>query len=87
MGSKMDKLEKKRLKAQIKLEKKRLKEQQIHEPQVTPTSKPEPKPDSKASSGPKAKIPWYEDPGWIRALAAVLSLIVAIIALFVMLYR
>ena len=33
------------------------------------------------------KLPWYKDPAWIRALVAVLSLIVAIIALFIMLYR
>lgn len=87
MGSKMDKLEKKRLKAQIKLEKKRLKEQENQESQVTPASKPQPIHDSKAPFGQIAKVPWYKDSGWIRALAAVLSLVVTIIALFVMLYR
>ena len=83
----MDKVEKKRLKAQIKLAKKRTKSQELQEPQINLALKPKSVPDSKAYSGHLEKVPWYKDPSWIRALAAVLSLVVAIIALFVMVYR
>jgi len=100
MGSKqekdkLDKQEKKRLKAEYKVEKKRLKAQQ----NLARGSGSTPHTDfSKEQEGslttqapgriqqPSEKVPWYNDPGWIRALVGIASLVVAIIAILISLY-
>ena len=63
MGSDDAKMEKKRLKAQVKAEKARAKSVQ-----------PVPLDSAKA-------ISWYKDPNWIRAIIAIVALVVAIITL------
>jgi hypothetical protein len=100
MGSKpekdkVDKQDKKRLKAEYKLEKKRLKAQQNLATVPGSTSRTE---FSKEHAGsltarepgriqqPLEKVPWYKDSGWIRALVGIASLIVAIIAILISLY-
>jgi hypothetical protein len=81
--NKLDKQEKKRLKAQYKLEKKRVKAPEKFEPERLPGAleRGEYKVPQRAD-----KIPWYKDPAWLRAIAAIATLIVAIIALIVSLY-
>ena len=65
MGDDKAKLDKKRMKAQLKAEKAKAKAGF----------------DSK-SQGPHENIkPWYKDPNWIRAVIAIATLVVAIIAL------
>jgi len=92
------KLEKKRLKTEMKLEKKRAKEDDggrtpatENEPgapasppskQQNKTSAPAPAP----SPPPPEKIPWYKNPEWIRAIAGIASLIVAVIAILLKVY-
>jgi hypothetical protein len=96
---KMAKLEKKRIKAQIKLEKKRRKE--LNEPEVqkeergmavdegldarTAVSQSNRK-DSISNTNEVESVPWYKNPDWIRAIAGIASLIVAIIAILITLY-
>jgi hypothetical protein len=69
-----DKLEKKRLKAQVKSEKK-----------SGPAGE---KPPSQFRNGPPSspEKPWYKDPSWVRTIVAIVSLIVMIITLFITLY-
>ena len=93
MGSNKDKLEKKRLKAQIKLEKKRAK--QDGQVQAAAAVKKQTKTDLagkkvEAASGnvetvpaAGAQVPWYKNPDWLRAIAGIASLIVAIIAIII----
>ena len=85
------KLEKKRLKAQIKQEKKRLKTKEEVSEQEGPLNKQaRPGPSEvlqpKKQSEPVIKVPWYKNPDWVRAIAAIASLIVAIIAIFIGLF-
>lgn len=78
----LDKEEKKRLKAQYKLDKKRLKVQEHLPPKNAErihtgyTSW-----GTSAAQEPVLEIPWYKNPVWLRAVAAIATLIVAIIAL------
>jgi hypothetical protein len=80
-----DKAEKKRLKAQYKLEKKglRAQTQSVREQPIEPKGEPE---HSIKTTSPMEKIPWYKNPDWIRAIAAIASLIVAMIAIFIGIY-
>jgi hypothetical protein len=96
---KMDKLEKKRIKAQIKLEKKRAKElkdakvgvkdQDLHEEEkndVKPDISRSKKKSSLSKTTEAVHVPWYKDPDWLRAVIGIASLIVAIIAVLITLY-
>ena len=69
MGSEEAKIEKKRQKAQVKAEKARVKAGQ--------------QPESTSIPQPQEKIKWYKDPNWIRAIIAIVTLVVMIITLFV----
>ena len=92
---KVDKQDKKRLKAEYKLEKKKLKAQQSRA--MVPGSTPRTE-FSREQAGsltarepgriqqPSEKVPWFKDSGWIRALVGIASLIVAIIAILISLY-
>ena len=79
MGS--DKEEKKRLKAQAKFEKKKYKAQQTK-------AEPEPGVSKKSEriTDEKPKVPWYKNPDWIRAIAGIASVIVALVAIIIALY-
>jgi hypothetical protein len=96
---KMEKLEKKRLKQQYKIEKKRRKEEHYGSAIESDTpsnkienlgrsdvkgarTKSEPK-TSQERPELKEKIPWYRNPDWLRAIAAIASLAVAMIALII----
>ena len=73
MGSDKAKLEKKRIKAQLKAEKARSKDgltELSSEPQKAPSSKP-------------AENKWYKDPNWVRAIIAIATLIVMVITLLI----
>jgi hypothetical protein len=80
-----EKLEKKRLKQQYKLEKKRQGTRQ--ESTAETTTKEQYERPAKGKTEPihaeleVAKVPWYKNPDWLRAIAAIASLIVAIIAI------
>ncbi len=80
-----DKAEKKRLKAQYKLEKKHLKAQTqpVREQPIEPRGETV---QSNKTTGTMEKIRWYKNPDWIRAIAAIASLIVAMIAIIVGIY-
>lgn len=92
MGKDKNKAEKKRLKAQIKHDKKRAKMAAraatgIQEAKATPEER------QKMGDGDehpreleKETRPWYKNPEWVRAIAAIASLIVAIIAIFLSFY-
>jgi hypothetical protein len=97
MGSDLEKSEKKRLKAQYKLEKKRAKQdEKLGSKETTATKgstetrRIKSKPDStlhqttQEQGPPKVQqdLPWYKDPNWVRAIAAIVTMIVAIIALY-----
>ncbi len=71
MGSDQEKIEKKRLKAQVKVEKARAK-----------AGLP-----SKTDSPPEEQInkSWYNDPNWVRAIVAIASLVIMIITMIIML--
>lgn len=72
---KLEKIEKKRIKAHYKLEKKRLEVgSEASQPEVPPVSQPK-------------AVPWYKDPAWLRAIVGIASLIVAIISLFLIYFR
>ena len=80
---KLEKQDKKRLKAELKLDKKRLKTQ--------PPSSSVGQEFAVSQEPPKVKgqgepVPWYRDPAWVRAIIGIATLIVAIIALFVGFY-
>ena len=86
MGSeniKADKAEKKRLKAQYKLDKKRAKLDAGSGREGGDSAR-----DRSDSSEPEQKVeiadkmPWYKDPAWVRAIATIASLVVAIIVAF-----
>jgi hypothetical protein len=83
----LEKLEKKRLKQQYKLEKKGKSTQQ--ESFVETSTKGydkslvKTKPDSTQVEPEVVKVPWYKNPDWIRAIAAIVSLLVAIIAIII----
>ena len=81
MGS--DKEEKKRLKTQAKLGKKKAKAQK-----TKPEAQPEPGVSEKndRSTVEKPKVPWYKNPDWIRAIAGIASVMVALIAIIITLY-
>lgn len=92
---KVDKQDKKRLKAEYKLEKKRLKAQQslATDSGSTPRTGFSKKQEGSLTTRepgriqhPSEKVLWYKDPGWIRALVGIASLIVAIIAILISLY-
>lgn len=71
MSSDESKMEKKRLKAQLKAEKARAKAGQ---------------PPDDISPGPTEKIPWHRDPNWVRAIVAIATLVVMIVTLLVTLF-
>lgn len=91
MGSDEAKIEKKRLKAQVKAEKARAKAEQpkeaLSEPEkVTPRAEPLPgdKPEAEPPQeliSKQEKEPWYKDPHWIKAIAGLATLVVMIITL------
>ena len=100
MGSDKDKLEKKRLKAQIKLEKKRAKhadEQDDEQVQTKTAAKQQTKTEDigtkvesvggGAAPSVNTNLPWYKNPDWLRAIAGIASLVVATIALILAFYR
>ena len=73
MGSDEAKLEKKRLKAQVKAEKARAKSNlplsdELSSQPISP-------------SKPVEKIPWYKDPHWIKAIVGLATLVIMIITL------
>ena len=68
MGSDKAKLEKKRLKAQVKVDKARAKSAMLP-------------PESSPVSG---KVPWHKDPNWVRAIIAIASFVVMVITLIIM---
>ena len=76
------KLEKKRLKAQVKSEKARIKAGQVTEmpekAQVTPSQEH----TVRVAEPPRKPPPWYKDPNWIRAIVAIVTLLVLVISLF-----
>ena len=79
MGSDEAKIEKKRLKAQVKAEKARskagLSETDIStEPSPKLSPEPAPKPE---------KTSWYKDPHWVRAIIAIATLVVMMITLII----
>jgi hypothetical protein len=73
MGSDKAKAEKKRLKAQAKIEKAKAEAEIAKAIAKTP-----------AKAAPK-KL-WYKDPSWIRALAAIGGLLIALITLLLTFY-
>ena len=66
------KVEKKRLKAQVKAEKAKAKAGQPSESFISPNL-----------TQPEEKIKWYKDPNWVRALIAIVSLIIMVITLYI----
>ena len=66
------KLEKKRLKAQYKAEKARAKAGQVTE-----------MPDKDQVMPLQETPPWYKDPNWIRAIVAIVALMVMVVTLMV----
>ena len=87
MGSDKEKMEKKRLKAQVKAEKARAKaglpsESSQKEELPPETSLSEQVPESKPQ--PKSeKIKWYKNPDWVRAIVAIITLFVMVITLLI----
>ncbi len=73
MGSDEAKIEKKRLKAQVKAEKARLKASSPPSNELSP--------QSISSSQLVEKIPWYKDPHWIRAIIGLATLVIMVITL------
>jgi len=83
MGTDEAKLEKKRLKAQVKAEKARAKSGLYQEPLSEP-EKASPKViKSQESIYKPEKDPWYKDPHWIRAIIAIATLVVMVITLII----
>lgn len=74
------KLEKKRVKALLKAEKARAKTVETAKGEGKPTSQPT---EVKVVMPAPEKIPWYKDPGWLRAIAAIATLIVLALTLIV----
>lgn len=74
------KLEKKRVKAELKFKKKQLKEgvntKNLNKNEYQQSSSPQPISQQK-------ELPWYKNPSWIRAIIAIVSLIVMIIGLII----
>lgn len=87
MGS--DKEEKKQLKAQAKLEKKKFKAQKTSldsEPKVSKKNERVTRIETQQKSEKEKKVPWYKNPDWLRAIAGIASVIVAVIAIIISLY-
>ncbi len=70
MGSDEVKIEKKRFKAEVKAEKARSKD--------APSSEPN---NSSGHNQLTEKSPWYKDPNWVRAIIAIATFVVMVIAL------
>ena len=99
MGSDKDKQEKKRLKSQIKLEKKQMKREREATAEEIKPVEPVAKDGAHVKPGAgrkvsrnlidkeKEQLPWYKSPEWLRAIAAIASLIVAVITLTILIYR
>ncbi len=78
------KLEKKRLKARLKAEKARAKvaegkPEKLQEP--APAKTPTQHPEVKVIIPEQEKVPWFKDPNWLRAIAAIATLIVLALTL------
>jgi hypothetical protein len=71
MAKEKEKLEKKRLKARAKIEKAKAKK--------APETRIEKSTVHIHKGEVKKEVPWYKNPGWIRAIIAIIALIVAII--------
>jgi hypothetical protein len=80
MGSDLEKAEKKRLKAQVKLEKKRNNQDERLVSKKT-SSAGVSSGTQKIETKPKT-VPWYKNPDWVRAIVAIVTLIIALIALY-----
>jgi hypothetical protein len=84
------KLEKKRLKAQAKLEKARAKAAEEKDEPASLPGEAQQEPKNVAiqvpSQEPVEKVPWYTNPDWVRAIAAIASLIVAVVAIVLTFY-
>ena len=92
---KLDKSEKKRLKAQHKFEKKQAKLGQparngrestnelleSQPPQPRSATKTKVEDSTVVQNNNKSALPWYKDPNWLKAIAGIASLVVMIIAL------
>ncbi len=66
MGSKeKEKIEKKKAKAEVKKAK----------------AEAKPKKETNIFFSEKSEKPWYKDPGWLRAIAAIISVVVAVIGI------
>ena len=82
------KLEKKRLKTQVKLEKARARAGT--EPGVSSSSEVKQAPTQvivqPQAQEPKENVPWYKNPDWVRAIAAIASLVVAVVAIVLTFY-
>ena len=72
MGSNEAKMEKKRLKAQVKAEKARLKAGSPPSNELSAQS---------ISSSQPEKDPWYKDPHWVKAIVGLATLVIMIITL------
>jgi hypothetical protein len=75
------KLEKKRLKAQFKAEKARAKAAGGKPLEPAPAKTPTRHPEVKVVIPEQEKVPWYKNPDWVRAIAAIAALIVMAITL------
>lgn len=91
MGSDEEKAEKKRLKAQYKLEKKRMKvlgTVELDDDAGKSSKKARLKRKSSHDRiehlrDKNNKLPWYKNPEWVRAIVAIISLVVTILAIII----
>ena len=76
MGSEEAKIEKKKQKAQLKIEKARVKAN------VSQPLSPEQNGHQSTPSKNEAPQAWYKDPNWVRAIIAIITLIVMVVTLY-----
>lgn len=74
------KLEKKRIKAELKLKKKEMEVGNSSEGMINNENLQSTKTHSEI---PQKEIPWYKNPDWIRAIAAVVGIILMVIGLLI----
>ena len=93
MGSDEAKIEKKRLKAQVKAEKARAKsgllpgdKMEAEQPQESISEPEKASPEASQPQEPfykSEKEPWYKDPHWIKAIGGLATLVVMVITLII----
>ncbi|MFO7872552.1 MAG: hypothetical protein R6U26_02805 [Candidatus Undinarchaeales archaeon] len=74
-----EKIEKKKAKAKYKTEKKKAKAEA--KKTKAEAEKIKSKKETNIFFSNKSEKPWYKDPGWLRAIAAIISVIVAVIGI------